>query len=330
MIKRREFIAGLGSAAAWPVVARAQQPARTPVIGWLSRSSASADENILAVFRTGLSEIGFVERRDVAIEYRYANSGGQGLRELAADLVRRQVSVIAALGEQAANAAKALTTTIPIAFATIVDPVEYGLVASFNRPGGNITGVTLIMSPALGTKKLGILHDLLPGAKRFALLSELTVLGDAPGQNGPAMAAAAAKIGAQLDVYRVASAREIDAAFAAMLQNKVEALVIGPTRLFAVRRAQILTLAARHGLPTMYSFRDDVVAGGLISYSYSATEGFHQLGIYTGRILKGENPSDLPVMQPTKFELVLNLQTARTLGLTIPETLLATADEIIQ
>ena len=320
-LRRREFIAGLGGAAAWPITARGQQPAR-PVIGVLSRSSAAAAESLLGGFRKGLSETGFFEGQNVAIEYRWGNSGTERLPELAADLVRRRVSVIHTIGQQATTAVKTLTTTIPVVFLTAADPVQSGLVASLNRPGGNVTGVGT-MTYELAPKQLGILHDLLPRARRIGFLTEgVTQIAN--------LQAAAARIGCQIDVLRATNSREIDAAFDTLLENKTEALIVAGTILFGIRRAQILTLAARHAVPTMYSGRDAVLAGGLMSYGAITTEQARQCGVYVGRILRGDKPADLPVMQPTKFELVINMQTARTLGIEVPPTLLAIADEVIE
>jgi len=318
-LRRREFIAGLGGAAAWPITARGQQPAR-PVIGVLSRSSGAASEFLLGGFRKGLSETGFFEGQNVAIEYRWGNSGAERLPELAADLVRRRVSVIYTIGRQATTAVETLTTTIPVVFLTVVDPVQSGLVASLNRPGGNVTGVGT-MTYELAPKQLGILHDLLPRARRIGFLTEgVTQIAN--------LQAAAARIGCQIDVLRATNSREIDAAFDTLLENKTEALIVNGTILFGIRRAQILTLAARHAVPTIYPVRGPVLAGGLMSYGPIVTDQYRQAGIYVGRILKGEKPADLPVMLPTKFKFVINLQTARTLGIEVPPTLLALADEI--
>jgi len=323
MIRRREFIAGLGSAAAWPVVVRAQQPAM-PVIGYLTPET---EVNLAAAFRAGLSETGFVEGRNVAIEYRLALNDYSRLQDLAADLERRRVSVIVATGGAAALAAKAVTSTIPIVFGTTGDPVQSGLVASLNRPGGNITGITSL-GVEVAAKQVGLLHELLPGATRFAVLQNPvppyvnTVISEAQ--------AMAAKIGRQIEVLHAGSAREIDAAFATVVQKHVDAVLVLPFALFSNRRVQIVSLATRHAVPAIFPYREDAEAGGLMSYGSSGADRFRQMGIYAGRVLKGEKPADMPVLQPTKFELVINLQTAKTLGLTIPETLLAIADEVIQ
>ena len=254
-LRRREFMAALGGAAAWPITARGQQPAR-PVIGVLSRSSAAAAESSLGEFRKGLSETGFFEGQNVAIEYRWGNSGAERLPELAADLVRRRVSVIYTIGRQATTAVETLTTTIPVVFLTVVDPVQSGLVASLNRPGGNVTGVGT-MTSELVPKQLGVLHDLLPRARRIGFLTEG---GETQIAN---LQAAGARIGCQIDVLRATNSREIDAAFDTLLENKTEALIVNGSILFGIRRAQILTLAARHAVPTMQANRESVLAGAL-------------------------------------------------------------------
>jgi putative ABC transport system substrate-binding protein len=298
-MKRRTFIAGLGSAATWPLVARAQQ-ATMPVVGYLYSGAPEPSANFVAAFRKGLGEIGYVEGRNVAIEYRWARN--ERLPELAADLVRRRVDVIASPASLvAALAAKAATTTIPIVFATAADPVQVGLVDSLNHPGGNVTGVATL-GVELAAKRLELLHELTPTSRRFAALiarSSQTIV-DTTVQ----LQAAASVLGGAIEVVFARNNREIDTAFDGLVQNRTEALWVGPGPLFNNSRVQIVTLAKRHALPTT--------------------------GVYTGRILKGEKPTDLPVMQPTKFDLVTNLKTAKALGLTIPETLLATADEVIQ
>jgi putative ABC transport system substrate-binding protein len=329
-MKRRQFIAGLGSAAAWPVVARAQQAAipAVPVIGVLSLGAeANAGGRVLAAFRKGLSEVGFTEGRSLAIEFRWADNDRDRLPELATDLVRRRVAAIVTTGAAAPLAVRAATTTIPIVINTAQDPVEAGLVASFNRPGGNVTGATTMVVELIG-KQLGLLRELLPAIPRFA------VLANPNSANHEALIrdvqSATQTMGRPIDVLHASTSREIDAAFASFLQQRGGALVIGPDTLFDIRRAQILTLAAHHAVPTIYESRVYPEAGGLMSYGPDRVAQWRQLGLYTGRILKGENPGDLPVMRPTKFELVINLKTAKALGLTIPETLLATADEVIQ
>jgi len=328
MMKRREFITLLGgAAAAWPLAAQAQQ-ATLPVIGYLDAGAPETSARLAAAFRKGLSETGYVEGRNVAIEYRWARNEYDRLPEMASDLVRRQVIVIAAMGAAGpARAAKASTTTIPIVFGFGGDPVQSGLVASFNRPGGNITGV-VTMNVELAAKRLGLLHELLPGATRFAVLVNA---------NNPAAAsltrdalAATAPAGWQIEFLAVTTNRDLNAAFASVAQKRADALMVTPELLFVGRRVQLLTLAARHAVPTIYPSREFAEAGGLMSYGSSFTDMHRQAGIYTGRILKGEKPADLPVMQPTTFEFVINLQTAQALGIDVPPTLLARADEVIE
>jgi putative ABC transport system substrate-binding protein len=327
MIRRREFIAGLGSAAAWPVVARAQQPAM-PVIGFLSPQSADDDFKIVTVpFLQGLKETGYVEGQNVAVEYRYAENQYDRLPALAADLVRRRVAVIVTFGGPAALAAKAATTTIPIVFVTGVDPIASGLVASLNRPGGNLTG-SVLLSAELSPKRLQLLRQVIPNAAVFGVLADpaspdtQSVIAD--------LQAAAPTLGAQLVVVNARTDSDLEPAFATFSQQRVDAVLVSPSAFFALRIEQLAALAARHALPAIYTRGEYVVAGGLLSYGTSIGYAFHQTGIYTGRILKGEKPADLPVQQATKLELVINLKTAKALGLTIPETLLATADEVIQ
>ena len=328
-MRRREFITLLcGAAATWPIAARAQQPAM-PVIGFLSASSPEPVAHLVTAFRKGLSEMSYVEGRNVGIEFRWAHNELNRLPELAADLLRRQVAVIATPSSvQGALAAKALTTTIPIVFSTTTDPVQAGLVASLNRPGGNVTGLAS-MGIEIGGKLLGLLHELLPGAGRFAVL----VNPDAPVLAEPMIKevqSAASAIGRQIDVLTARTNREIDTAFASLVQKRADALVVSTQTLFVNRRVQLVTLAARHAVPTIYHSRDYADVGGLMSYGPSSTDQFRQVGVYTGRVLKGEKPADLPVMQATKFEFVINLQTARTLGIEVPATLLAQADEVIE
>jgi putative ABC transport system substrate-binding protein len=327
-VKRREFITLLGGAAvAWPLVARAQQQA-VPVIGYLFAGSPEPSTHLLLAFRQGLSEAGYIEGQNVTIEYRWAHTDDNQLPELAADLVRRRVTIIATPGSTpAALAAKAATSTIPIVFGIGFDPVQVGLVDSLSRPGGNVTGVTYIQGE-LGVKRLGLLHELLPKAVRFALLvnstnqSTDTVTKEAQ--------AAAAAIGGQIQVLTASTIRDIDAAFARLLQYPADALLLNADPLFFTRRVQLVTLAARHALPTMFTNREYTEIGGLMSYGPNLTEQIRQVGVYTGRILKGEKPADLPVVLPTRFEFVINLQTAKLFGLTIPPTLLALADEVIE
>jgi len=327
-MRRREFIAGLGSAAAWPVVAQAQQK-QMPVVGFIAAESTDRNTDLPAAFRRGLNEAGFIEGRDVAIEYRWANLQLDRLPSLAADLVRRQVAVIAATGSVAtALAAKQATTTIPIVFNIGVDPVKEGLVAAFNKPGGNITGITSVNNQ-LGTKWVGLMHELLPNAMRFAVLADpkdpmnvVAMITD--------MQRGAAALGLQLEVLYASTSRELETSIVDVKQKQAAALMITPSALFLDQRAQIATLASRDGVPAIYANRNFPAAGGLMSYGSNWTDTFRQSGIYCGRILRGEKPSDLPVVQAIKFELVINLKIAKALGLTIPETLLATADEVIQ
>jgi putative ABC transport system substrate-binding protein len=330
-MKRREFIAGLGSAAAWPLAARAQQPA-IPVVGYLNIGAPDGGGSTASIvaFRKGLSETGYVEGRNVAIEFRWAGGQFDRLPELAADLVRRRVAVIYASGSTAAAlAAKAATATVPIIFNSGGDPLQYGLVASLNRPGGNITGVTS-MSRELMTKRLELLHELVPGVRSIGLL----VVAVAANPNIQPMItefrAAASAIGLQIEVLFISTNRDIDTAFASLVENRIDALVVNPNPLFGDRRVQLVTQAARHAVPAIYYFRDFVEAGGLMSYGTRGTDLSRQAGIYAGRILKGEKPADLPVMRSTKFEFIINLQTAKVLGIEVPATLLAQADEVIE
>jgi putative ABC transport system substrate-binding protein len=326
MIRRRNFITLLGVAAAWPLAARAQQRAM-PVIGFLSLGSPGEGGAAVAAFRKGLSEMGYVEGRNVAIEFRWAQNDFSRLPELAADLVRRRVAVIFAGGTAAPLAAKALTSTIPIVFSAAGDPVQSGIVASLNRPGGNVTGIS-VMDSELGAKRLGLLHELLPLAERFGVLSNPgSALAD---REIADLRAAATAIGRDIEIFYASTNSEIDTAFANLVQKRIEALVVTPQALFGERRAQIVTLAARHAMPVIHAYRTDVVAGGLMSYGPIAWGANRQVGIYAGRILKGEKPGDLPVMRSTKFEFVINLQTAKLLGIEVSPTLLATADEVTE
>jgi len=323
-MKRRVFITLLGAAAAaWPLAAYAQQLAM-PVIGFLY--FGWPDTNIAATFHKGLNETGYFEGRNLAIEFRSAQNNSARLPELAADLVRRRVAAIAAPTGTSALAAKAATTTIPIVFNTAGDPVQMGLVASLNRPGGNITGVSN-MRIEVGAKRFGILRELLPKASRFAVLINPNSQ-NAKFEITEAQIAGSA-IGRQIDILTAGTDREIDMAFVSLAQKRTDGLVVEPHSFFRNRRAQLLTLAARHAVPTIFSYRDDAEAGGLMSYGSNFDE-FRQLGIYTGRILKGERPADLPVIQASKFEFIINLQTAKALGIDIPPTLLAIADEVIE
>jgi putative ABC transport system substrate-binding protein len=324
MTNRREFIAALGGAATWPLVAHGQQGAM-PVIGFLHTGTPEITPSLLAGFRKGLGETGYVEGRNVAVEYRWANYQLDRLPELAADLVRRGVKVIVT-PNGGGLAAKAATTTIPIVFGSADDPVKTGLVASFNRPGGNITGIANL-AQELGAKRLGLLHELLPGATRVAVLIPVNSASTDMLVN---LRAAASSMSLEIQVVSATTNREIDMAFAALLQNRANALLLTPAGLFGARRLQLVILAARHAVPVMYHDRLFTEAGGLMSYGASLADAYRQVGVYAGGILKGEKPSDLPVLQPTKFEFVINLQTARTLGIKVPPTLLAIADEVIE
>jgi putative tryptophan/tyrosine transport system substrate-binding protein len=326
-MRRREFIAGLGGAAAWPLAARAQQPA-LPVIGFLSPQSADDDyKNITVPFLQGLKETGYVEGQNVAVEYRYAENQFDRLPALAADLVRRRVAVIVASGNQAAQRAKAATTTIPIVFSMAGDPVALGLVASLNRPGANVTGIANLTAE-LAPKQLQLLRELMPNAAVFGVLADQTPRSTQSAI--PDLQAAARTLRLQLVVVNARTDSDLETAFATFSQQRVGAVLVGTSALYSRRMEQLAALAARHALPAIYPLREHALAGGLMSYGSSVGYSHHQAGIYTGRILKGEKPTDLPVMQPTKFELVINLKTAKALGLTIPETLLATADQVIQ
>jgi putative tryptophan/tyrosine transport system substrate-binding protein len=327
MMRRREFITLLGGAAAWPGVARAQQPAM-PVVGYLHSSSPETNVNYVAAFRKGLSEAGFVEGQNVAIEFRWAGGQASRLPELAADLVRRRVTVITTpANTPAALAAKAATTSIPIVFAIGGDPVVLGLVTSLNRPGSNATGVSF-QTVELVTKRLGLLRELAPHATHFvALVNPNTAFTEVVVKD---LQASARALGLSVEILDAGTSGEIDAAFVHLTQKPGSALLLSPDAFFTSRRAQIVTLAARHALPTVYNQREFAEIGGLVSYGPSFPDVYQQTGIYVGRVLKGEKPADLPVVQPTKFELVVNLNTAKALGLSVPQTLLALADEVIE
>jgi putative tryptophan/tyrosine transport system substrate-binding protein len=325
-LKRRSFITLLGGAAAWPLSTHAQQPAM-PVVGFLNIRVPGADPHLLAAFRRGLQETGYVEGQNVAIEYRWANNQYDRLPELAADLVRRQVTVIAAIGSPSAPAAKVMTTTIPIVFLTGSNPVEVGIVTSLARPGGNLTGVT-VLGVELGAKRLELLHELVPTANIVAALVNPNT--PAAEIQSTELQTAARTLGLKLHVLHASSERDFDAVFANLAQQRSGGLVIAGDALFTSRSEQLAALALRQAVPTIYQFREFVAAGGLMSYGDNLADGYRLTGVYTGRILKGEKPADLPVMQSTKVELVINLKTARALGLSVPLSLLGRADEVIE
>jgi putative ABC transport system substrate-binding protein len=325
-LRRRDFIAVLGGAAAWPLPANAQQPV-LPVIGYVHSGLPGQDPESVAGFLKGLAETGFVEGRNIAIEHRWAENQYDRFPALAADLVRRGVAVIfTAAPGAAAAAAKAATTTIPIVFNTGVDPVRTGLVASFNRPGGNVTGVVNI-SGEIGSKRLGLLHEFVPTVTTIAVLDNQNL--DTRLQIAD-LEAAARRLRKKLLILSAGTLSDLDQAFAAAAAQKAGAAVAISSAFFIQRRVQLAVLAAHHGLPTMGLSREFPAAGGLVSYGPGTPETIRLCGLYVGRILKGEKPADLPVMQPTKFELVINLGTAKTLGLTIPPGVLAIADEVIE
>src|SRR6266404_6295310 len=323
--RRREFISLISGAAAWPLAARAQQP--MPVVGFLSSSAPVDRARYLTAFRQGLREPGYLEGQNVAIEYRWAQDQADRLPDLAADLVRRQVTVIAAHDTPSSIVAKAATTTIPIVFASGGDPVKLGLVASLNRPGGNVTGVTFVVAE-LGAKQLGLLHELQPGAVRVGVLVDpnfaltRSFVSD--------VQAAALSIGKQIEVLEAPTSRDIDTAFARLAQKPIDALLVGPSPLLDNRRVQIVTLTTYHRVPAIDPLRAFAEVGGLMSYGTSLSDAYRQAGVYTGRILKGDKPGDLPVHQSTKVELIINLKTARALDITVPLPLLGRADEVIE
>jgi putative tryptophan/tyrosine transport system substrate-binding protein len=327
-MQRRKFITLLGgAAAAWPLAARAQQP-EVPVVGWLNARSPDDAAHLVVAFRRGLGEAGFIEGQNVMIEYRWALGQYDRLPAMAAEFVRRPVTVIASAGgEPAALAAKAATSTIPIVFIIGGDPVKQGLAASFNRPGGNSTGIS-VLTNTLEPKRLGLLRELVPRAETIGVLLN---------PNFPPFESqlrdvheAAHAINLQIHVLRASTDREIDAAFETVAQRRIPALSVAADPFFDTRRDKLVVLAVRHAVPTMYHFREFAAAGGLVSYGFDNSDAYRLLGVYTGRMLKGAKPADLPVLQPTKFELVINLKTARALGLEVPPNLTARADEVIE
>jgi putative tryptophan/tyrosine transport system substrate-binding protein len=326
-VRKREFIAGLGAAAAWPVMARGQQ-AKLSLVGYLSTRSALTDAAMVAALRQGLAATGHFEGRNIEIEFRFADGESHRLPALASDLAGRQPAVIVAVGgDLSAAAVRAADAKIPVVFNVGFDPIQLGFVASFNRPGGNMTGA-YVLNAELISKNLGLLHDLLPTATTVAML-QFSTTAELNAQWKIAHEVAVA-LGLRLIEFSVSTDQEIEAAFASMIERHADALLV-PTQPFFLERAKnIVSLAAAHRLPAMYGRRNYVAAGGLISYGDDVAESYRQIGRYAGRILNGEKPADLPVVQTTKLELVINLATAKALGLTIPETLLATADEVIQ
>jgi len=328
LLKRREFLGVLGGAAAgWPLAARAQQPA-LPVVGFIRDGSSDANARNVAAFRKGLNETGYVEGQNVTVEYYWLEGQYDRLPALMADLVRRQVAVIAAPGTGLALAAKAATATIPIVFSVGDDPVRLGLVASLARPGGNATGINFFVNEVTA-KRLRLLHDLLPKAVRIAVLLNPANATVAESTLREAQKAAPT-IGLQIQILNASTIAEIDAAFATLARERPDALLVAGDAFLTSRRVQIATLTARDRIPTAYAIRDPVVAGGLMSYGTDIADAFQQAGIYTGKILKGTKPADLPVLQSTKFEFVINLQTARALGIEVPPGVLSIADEVIE
>jgi ABC-type uncharacterized transport system substrate-binding protein len=325
-MRRRDFIRTMaGATAAWPLIARAQQ--HMPIVGYLSSLTQADSVNFDAAFRRGFSELGYVEGKNVSIEYRWITERYNPLPAMAADLVQRHAAVIVALGPPAVLAAKAVTTTIPIVFVTGADPLKFGFVTTFNRPEGNITGIWMVTT-VLAAKRLQLVHELLPNAQSVALLVNPTSPVAEP-QTRDAEAAARA-LSLKLTVLSAVTESDFDQVFATLVQQRADALFISADPFFSSRRERLVALAARHAIPTLYEFREFVEAGGLMSYGPVLREGYYKGGVYAGRILKGEHPGDLPVEQVNKLELIINLKTAKTLGLQIPANLLALADEVIE
>jgi putative ABC transport system substrate-binding protein len=326
-MRRREFITILGGAVAWPLAVRAQQPAM-PMIGFLRSTAANGSEHIVTAFLRGLKEAGFVEGQNVAIEYRWADNQNDRLPALTADLIRRGVTVILAAGIPAALVAKAATSTIPIVFEVAADPVEVGLVASLNRPGGNLTGITTL-NVEMGPKRLELMHDVVPTTRSIALLVNPASALNAERQLTDAQTAAR-RLGLQLHVLHASTERDFDTVFASLVQMRAGALVINNDAFFLSRSEQLAALTVRHAVPTIFAYREFTAAGGLMSYGGSLSDAYRLTGVGAGHILKGEKPADLPVQQATKVELYINLKTAKALGLTVPLTLLGRADEVIE
>jgi putative ABC transport system substrate-binding protein len=327
-IGRRELLAALGgAAAAWPLAARAQQPARLPRIGILWPNPATVSGHFVDAFRQGLGELGYVEGRNMTIEFRTAEGTMERLPDLAAELVRLPVEVILTATSPTIRAAQQATRTIPIVMGNSQDPVSEGFVASLNRPGGNVTGVSFLGN-ALGAKQVELLHELVPKATTIAVLVDINYQGSASGLTD--VEAAAHSLGQQLIVLHASNERDLDTAAATLAQQRADALIVLGAAFFLSRRDQIIALAAQHGLPAIYQVPDFVAAGGLMSYGASIRDAYRLVGVYTGKILHGAKPADLPVQQSTKLELIINLKTAKALGLTVPLTLQASADEVIE
>jgi putative ABC transport system substrate-binding protein len=325
-VKRRDLIALLGGAATWPLAARAQQRA-IPVVGFLNSASLESFSDRVRAFRQGLSEIGYIEGSNVAIEFRWADGRYDRLPEFAADLIRRQVAVIAAGGPPAAHAAKSATSVIPVVFTIGDDPVQAGLVASFNRPGGNITGVHLFLAE-LEAKRFGLLRDVLPQTEVIAVL--LNPASQSAEIQSRSVQSAARATGLRAEIVNAGSEGEIEAAFATLAQRRIGALIVGSDPFYFTQRARLAVLAAQYAIPAVYELREFADAGGLMAYGTSIKDGYRQAGAYVGRILKGEKPAEMPVVQSTRFEFVINLKAAKALGLTLPPGLLAIADEVIE